>query len=231
MNDWIIKSPNPVECDVLNESQKFPSRNIYCVGRNYRSHAIEMGSDPDREKPFFFQKTPDILVKNGSEIIYPEDTCNFQYEVELVVAISHDAFKVDSSEAKNKVFGYAVGVDITKRDLQKISKDSGKPWFSAKVFYGSAIISEVVLAENSYDPKNIKISLKVNGERRQFTDCNKMIWNVFELISILSQTIPLKVGDLIFTGTPAGVGQLQKGDLVEAKLIQNNSTSLTFVVK
>ena len=231
MNDWIIKSPIPVECDVLNESLKFPSRNIYCVGRNYRDHAIEMGGDPQREKPFFFQKSSDILVKNGSEIIYPEDTSNFQYEVELVVAISQDAFKVDSSEAKNIIFGYAVGVDITKRDLQKISKDSGKPWFSAKVFYGSAMISDIVPKEDSYYPEDIKISLEVNGERKQFTGCNKMIWNVFELISILSQTIPLKAGDLIFTGTPAGVGQLQKGDIVEAKLIQNNSTSLSFVVK
>ena len=231
MNDWIIKSPIPVECDVLNESLKFPSRNIYCVGRNYRDHAIEMGGDPQREKPFFFQKSSDILVKNGSEIIYPEDTSNFQYEVELVVAISQDAFKVGSSEAKNIIFGYAVGVDITKRDFQKISKNSGKPWFSAKVFYGSAMISDIVPKEDSYHPGDIKIFLEVNGERKQFTGCNNMIWNVFELISILSQTIPLKAGDLIFTGTPAGVGQLQKGDIVEAKLIQDNSTSLSFVVK
>ena len=231
MSDWIIKSNLPVECNVLNESLKFPSRNIYCVGRNYRDHAIEMGGNPQRDKPFFFQKSSDILAKNGSEIIYPEDTSNFQYEVELVVAISQDAFKVDSSEAKNIIFGYAVGVDITKRDLQKISKDSGKPWFSAKVFYGSAMISDIVPKEDSYYPEDIKISLEVNGERKQFTGCNNMIWNVFELISILSQTIPLKAGDLIFTGTPAGVGQLQKGDIVEAKLIQDNSTSFSFVVK
>ena len=231
MNDWIINSPIPVEFDVLNESLKFPSRNIYCAGRNYRDHAIEMGGDPEREKPFFFQKSSDILVKNGFELIYPEDTSNFQYEVELVVAISQDAFKVGSSEAKNIIFGYAVGVDITKRDLQKISKDSGKPWFSAKVFYGSAMISDIVPKEDSYYPEDIKISLEVNGKRKQFTGCNNMIWNVFELISILSQTIPLKAGDLIFTGTPSGVGQLQKGDIVEAKLIQNNSTSLSFVVK
>ena len=231
MNDWIIKSPIPVECDVLNESLKFPLRNIYCVGRNYRDHAKEMGGNPEKEEPFFFQKTSDILVKNGSELIYPKDTTDLQYEVELVVAISKDAFKVGSHEAKNKVFGYAVGVDTTKRDLQKISKNSGKPWFSAKVFYGSAMISDVVTKENSYSPEDIKISLEVNGERKQFTRCNKMIWSVFELISTLSQTIPLKAGDLIFTGTPAGVGQLQKGDIVEANLIQNNPTSLSFVVK
>ena len=134
MNDWIIKSPIPVECDVLNESLQFPSRNIYCVGRNYRDHAKEMGGDPEREKPFFFQKTSDILVKNGSEFIYPNDTSDLQYEVELVVAISKDAFKVGSREAKNKVFGYAVGVDITKRDLQKISKIAGNHGFQLRFF-------------------------------------------------------------------------------------------------
>ena len=231
MNNWMISSTLPVECDVLNESLKFPSRNIYCVGRNYIDHAKEMGGDPERENPFFFHKTSDILLKNGSELVYPKDSSDVQYEVELVVAISKDAFKVSPREAKSIVFGYAVGVDITKRDLQKISKNSGKPWFSAKVFYGSAIISDVVTVKDSYNPENIKISLNVNGERKQFTGCNNMIWNVFELISILSQTILLKAGDLIFTGTPAGVGQLQKGDIVEAKLIQNNSTSLSFVVK
>ena len=231
MNNWMISSTLPVECDVLNESLKFPSRNIYCVGRNYRDHAKEMGGDPEKDKPFFFQKTSDILLKNGSELVYPKDSSDVQYEVELVVAISKDAFKVGPREAKSIVFGYAVGVDITKRDLQKISKDSGKPWFSAKVFYGSAIISDVVPKRDSYNPENIKISLNVNGENKQFTGCNNMIWNVFELISTLSQTIPLKAGDLIFTGTPAGVGQLQKGDIVEAKLIQNNSASLSFVVK
>ena len=227
----MISSTLPVECDVLNESLKFPSRNIYCVGRNYRDHAKEMGGDPEKEKPFFFQKTSDILLKNDSELVYPKDSSDVQYEVELVVAISKDAFKVGPLEAKSIVFGYAVGVDVTKRDLQKISKDSGKPWFSAKVFYGSAIISDVVPKRDSYNPENIKISLNVNGENKQFTGCNNMIWNVFELISILSKTIPLKAGDLIFTGTPAGVGQLQKGDIVEAKLIQNNSASLSFVVK
>tara|TARA_B100001287_G_scaffold73551_1_gene61064 strand:+ start:141 stop:836 length:696 start_codon:yes stop_codon:yes gene_type:complete len=231
MNNWMISSTLPVECDVLNESLKFPSRNIYCVGRNYRDHAKEMGGDPEKEKPFFFQKTSDILLKNASDLVYPNDSSDVQYEVELVVAISKDAFKVGPREAKSIVFGYAVGVDITKRDLQKISKDSGKPWFSAKVFYGSAIISDLVPTKDSYDPENIKISLDLNGENKQFTGCNKMIWNVFELISILSQTIPLKAGDLIFTGTPGGVGQLQKGDIIEAKLIQNNSTSLSFVVK
>ena len=164
MSDWIIKSILPVECNVLNESLKFPSRNIYSVGRNYRDHAKRIGGDPEREKPFFFQKTSDIIIKNGSELIYPQDTSYLQYEVELVVAISQDAFKLGSREAKNKVFGYACGVYITKRDLQKISKDIGEPWFSAKVFYGSATISDIVPKEDSYCPEDIKISLEVNGE-------------------------------------------------------------------
>ena len=121
MNDWIIKSSIPVECDVLNESLQFPSRNIYCVGRNYRDHAIEMGGDPEREKPFFFQKTSDILVKNGSELLYPKDTSDLQYEVELVVAISKDAFKVGLHEAKNKVFecGYKKNLNNNSKVFKK----------------------------------------------------------------------------------------------------------------
>ena len=226
-SNWIIKkSPSP-ECSVLDESLKFPTRNIYCVGRNYRDHAKEMGSDPDREQPFFFQKTSDILVNDNSEIEYPKDTRNFQYEVELVVAISEDAFQIDDVEAKDKVFGYALGVDFTKRDLQQISKDSGKPWFSGKVFYGSAVLSDIVPKKKSIKPNKMRIFLSVNGQEKQISSCDKMIWNILELISILSQTIPLKAGDLIFTGTPAGVGQLQKGDLVSAGLDQPNAISLS----
>ena len=227
-SNWIIKKSPPPECSVLDESLKFPTRNIYCVGRNYRDHAKEMGSDPNREQPFFFQKTSDILVNDNSEIEYPKDTRNFQYEVELVVAISEDAFQIDDVEAKDKVFGYALGVDITKRDLQQISKDSGKPWFSGKVFYGSAVLSDIVPKKKSIKPNKMRIFLSVNGQEKQNSSCDKMIWNIFELISILSQTIPLKAGDLIFTGTPAGVGQLQKGDLVSAGLDQPNAISLSF---
>ena len=227
-SNWIIKKSPPPGCSVLDESLKFPTRNIYCVGRNYRDHAKEMGSDPDREQPFFFQKTSDILVNDNSEIEYPKDTRNFQYEVELVVAISEDAFQIDAVEAKNKVFGYALGVDITKRDLQQISKDSGKPWFSGKVFYGSAVLSDIIPTKKSIKPNKMRIFLSVNGQEKQNSSCDKMIWNIFELISILSQTIPLKAGDLIFTGTPAGVGQLQKGDLVSAGLDQPNAISLSF---
>ena len=227
-SNWIIKKSPPPGCSVLDESLKFPTRNIYCVGRNYRDHAKEMGSDPDREQPFFFQKTSDILVNDNSEIEYPKDTRNFQYEVELVVAISEDAFQIDDVEAKDKVFGYALGVDITKRDLQQISKDSGKPWFSGKVFYGSAVLSDIIPTKKSIKPNKMRIFLSVNGQEKQNSSCDKMIWNIFELISILSQTIPLKAGDLIFTGTPAGVGQLQKGDLVSAGLDQPNAISLSF---
>ena len=229
-NNWVIKNSPPVECSILDESLKFPCRNIYCVGRNYRDHAKEMGSDPDREQPFFFQKTSDILVNDSSEIEYPKDTSNFQYEVELVVAISEDAFQINDVEAKDKVFGYALGIDITKRDLQQKSKDSGKPWFSGKVFYGSAVLSDIVPLKKSIEPDKMRIFLSVNGRQKQNSGCNKMIWNVFELISILSQTIPLKAGDLIFTGTPAGVGELQRGDIVSAGLDQPNSISLSFSV-
>ena len=231
MSKWIIEKSPVMECPVFDEDLKFPLRNVYCVGRNYRDHAIEMGSNPDRDPPFFFQKTSDIILKDGETLKYPIDTSNLHYEVELVVFISKNAFQIKTSEAKNIIFGYSVGVDITKRDIQKVAKDSGKPWFSGKVFSGSAVLSNIIPISKSLEPDKIRISLRVNGEKKQEAGCNKMIWNVFDLISILSQTIPLKAGDLIFTGTPAGVGQLQKGDIVEAKLIQNNSTSLSFVVK
>lgn len=230
MSQWIIKSSPMMECSVFEEVLKFPLRNVYCVGRNYRDHAIEMGSDPDREPPFFFQKTPDIILKNGKTFKYPNDTDSLHYEVELVVFISKDAYQVNGLEAKNIIYGYGVGVDITKRDIQKSAKEAGKPWFSSKVFYGSAVVSEVIPVSKSLEPDKIRISLSVNGKKKQDSRCNKMIWNVYELVSILSQSIPLKAGDIIFSGTPAGVGTLKKDDLVLATLHQPNATALNFKI-
>ena len=226
MNRWIIKQSPVMECPVFEEDLKFPLRNIYCVGRNYRDHAIEMGTDPDRDPPFFFQKTSEVTLKDGDILKYPTDTNNLHFEVELVVFISKDAHRISPFQAENIIFGYGIGVDITKRDVQKISKDSGKPWFSGKVFYGSAIISEVIPVHKCLEPEEIRISLSVNGEIKQDSGCNKMIWNVFELVSTLSQSIPLKAGDVIFSGTPAGVGELQKDDSILATLHQPNTTTL-----
>jgi len=228
--DWIIKPSPIISCPVLGHSSTFPARNIYCVGRNYREHAVEMGSNPDREAPFFFQKTAEVLLLPGNNLEYPNDTKDLHHEVEIVVAISKDGYKIENTEVNDMIFGYAVGVDLTKRDIQNKAKDAGKPWLSGKVFAGSAAISEIVLRDESTESDKLKISLSVNGECRQKSESNKMIWSVNEIIYLLSQTVPLIAGDLIYTGTPSGVGQLGKGDTVSAILHQENSTILSFQI-
>ena len=229
--DWIINPSPLVACPVLNQDLSFPVRNIYCVGRNYRDHAFEMGSNPDRETPFFFQKVSEILLLPGSNLEYPDDTNELHHEVELVVAISNDGYKIHKPEAKDMIFGYAVGVDLTKRDIQKKAKETGKPWLSGKVFAGSAAISEIVLKDESLDADKLEISLSVNGEIRQNSGCDKMIWSVNEIIFLLSQTVPLGPGDLIYSGTPSGVGKIEKGDTVSAILHQENSARLSFQIE
>ena len=229
--NWVFKPSAVVGCPVLNQDLSFPVNNIYCVGRNYRDHALEMGSNPDREPPFFFHKISEILLLPGNNLDYPDDTKDLHHEVELVVAISNDGYKIKSSEAKNMIFGYAVGVDLTKRDIQKKAKQAGRPWLSGKVFSGSAAISKIVLKEESLEPDKLEISLSVDGEIRQRSVCDKMIWSVDEIIFLLSQTVPLCPGDLIYTGTPSGVGKVKKGDTVSATLHQDNSTKLSFQIK
>ena len=229
--NWVFKPSPVVGCPVLNKDLIFPVNNIYCVGRNYRDHVLEMGSNPDRESPFFFQKISEILLLPGNSLDYPDDTKDLHHEVELVVAISNDGYKIKISEVKNMIFGYAVGVDLTKRDIQKKAKDSGRPWLSGKVFYGSAAISEIVLKNESLEPDKLEISLNVNGEIRQRSGCDNMIWSVNEIIFLLSQTVPLGPGDLIYTGTPSGVGKVKKGDIVSATLHQDNSTTLSFQIE
>ena len=228
--DWIINPSPLVACPVLNQDLSFPVRNIYCVGRNYRDHAFEMGSNPDRETPFFFQKVSEILLLPGSNLEYPDDTNELHHEVELVVAISNNGYKIHKPEAKDMIFGYAVGVDLTKRDIQKKAKETGKPWLSGKVFAGSAAISEIVLKDESLDADKLEISLSVNGELRQNSGCDKMIWSVNEIIFLLSQTVPLGPGDLIYSGTPSGVGKIERGDTVSAILHQENSAKLSFQI-
>ena len=228
---WIINPSPLVACPVLNQDLSFPVKNIYCVGRNYRDHAFEMGSNPDRETPFFFQKISEILLLPGKNLEYPDDTNELHHEVELVVAISNDGYKIHKPEAKDMIFVYAVGVDLTKRDIQKKAKETGKPWLSGKVFAGSAAISEIVLKDDSLDADKLEISLSVNGELRQNSGCDKMIWSVNEIIFLLSQTVPLGPGDLIYSGTPSGVGKIEKGDTVSAILHQENSARLSFQIE
>jgi fumarylpyruvate hydrolase len=191
---------------------RFPVRRIYGIGRNYAEHAREMGHDPEREPPFFFTKPADAVVSNGASIPYPPRTADLHHEIELVVAINRGGERIAVDKALQHVFGYAVGIDLTRRDLQKEAKDRGRPWDTAKGFDQSAPISAIHSAADIGHPQNGRIWLKVNDEFRQQGDLNELIWSVPESIAELSTLFRIEPGDLIFTGTPAGVGPVTAGD-------------------
>lgn len=192
----------------------FPVRRVYCVGRNYAAHAREMGHDPDREPPFFFQKNPDNLIL-GATVPYPVATQDLHHEVELVVALGSGGVDIPEGTALSHVFGYAVGVDLTRRDLQAQAKKAGRPWEVGKAFEHSAPISPIQPAVEIGHPAEGAVTLDVNGARRQEGDLNQLIWSVPEVIATLSRLFTLAPGDLIFTGTPAGVGPVVAGDRVD----------------
>lgn len=192
----------------------FPVRRVYCVGRNYVAHIKEMGGDV-REPPFFFQKPADAIVANGSVIPYPGLTADFQHEIELVLALGGRGSDVSVPDARALVYGAAVGIDLTRRDLQFKARDSGRPWESGKSFDRSAPITEIVPLEGRPIPATGRIALTINGVVRQEGLLEQMIWNPEEIISQLSKLYELQPGDLIFTGTPSGVGKLAIGDVVE----------------
>ena len=192
--------------------ERFAARRVYCVGWNYAEHVREMGAEPAREPPVFFLKPSDALVPNGGEVRYPAATENLHYEVELVVAIGEVGANVDASDASKVIFGYAVGLDMTRRDLQAHAKKLGQPWALSKGFDQSAPISALHLAEVVGHPSDGRIWLNVNGEGRQDGDLSQMIWSVPEIIQHLSGFFELRPGDLVFTGTPAGVGAVERGD-------------------
>jgi fumarylpyruvate hydrolase len=192
----------------------FPVHRIYCVGRNYAEHAREMGMDPAKEPPFFFTKPADAIVHDGADVPYPPRTANLHHEIELVVAIGKAGRNVPVEHALEHVYGYAVGNDFTRRDLQKAARDAGRPWDTAKGFDHSAAITAIQPAEKIGHPTSGKIWLTVNGEKRQDADIADMIWDVPGVIAELSTLWELQAGDLIYTGTPAGVGPVVPGDSV-----------------
>ena len=196
----------------------YPVRHIYCVGRNYAEHAREMGTDPEREPPFFFMKGADSIASSGAQIKYPSRTQDLHHEVELVVAIGASGTDISVSDASDAIFGYAVGVDLTRRDLQQSMKEKGRPWEIGKSFAQSAPVGEIQPAWNIGHPREGKISLSVNGEVRQEADIKDMTWGVDEVISELSTYYKLEPGDLVFTGTPAGVSALVRGDKVDCTI-------------
>jgi fumarylpyruvate hydrolase len=210
----VIPSPAPVLLDVDSLEGKFPVRRVYCVGRNYADHAIEMGHDPSREPPFFFQKNADNLF-NGDRFPYPSQSSNVHFEVELVMALSGGGSDIPVEEALSKVYGYGVGIDFTRRDVQDAAKKMSRPWEASKAFEKSAPVSALVPAEKLGHPQEGAIWLEVNGERKQSGNLNQMIWKLPEIISELSKFFALAPGDVIMTGTPAGVGAIVRGDRIE----------------
>ncbi|MCH9807151.1 MAG: fumarylacetoacetate hydrolase family protein [Alphaproteobacteria bacterium] len=196
---------------VLGTASMFPVHRIYCIGRNYAEHAREMGHDPDREPPFFFQKAASDILTSGA-LHYPAETSELHFEIEMVVALGDGGTGVSVSDALGKVFGYGVGLDMTRRDLQGAAKKLGRPWDIGKSFSGAAPCSALLPVAQVGHPERGAVRLSVNGETRQSGDLSQMIWSVGEQISELSRFFELRPGDLIFTGTPAGVGPVVRGD-------------------
>ncbi len=200
---------------VAGSADRFPVRRIYCIGRNYAAHALEMGSNL-REPPFFFLKPSDAVVRGDDTTIpYPPKTSNFHYEGELVVAIGTGGRDIPEVSANDHIYGYGLGLDMTRRDLQGAARDKGRPWDMGKGFDKSALCGAIVTASKIGHPDKGTIRLKVNGEERQTSDLSDMIWNVPESIAYLSGLVELQSGDLIYTGTPEGVGAVVSGDVIE----------------
>ena len=197
---------------IADSDDRFPVRRIFCVGRNYAAHAREMGRDPDREPPFFFTKPADAVVADGATIPYPPQTENLHYEAELVVAIGAGGRDIPADRALEHVWGYAVGNDLTRRDMQNDAKELRRPWDLSKGFDRSAVIGALVPAGAIGHPSGGRISLSVNGALKQDGDLGEMIWPVADVVAFLSESVELAPGDLIMTGTPAGVGALVPGD-------------------
>lgn len=208
---FVVQPAPPAVLPVAGSDSLFPVHRIYCVGRNYAAHAVEMGHDPSKEPPFFFQKNPDNIVLSG-EFPYPPASNDVHHEVEMVVALKQGGRDIPVGSALDCVYGYGVGLDMTRRDLQGKAKDAGRPWEVGKAFEASAPATPIVPASTIGHPANGAIWLDVNGERRQTGDLGQMIWKVPEMISYLSGLFALAPGDLIFSGTPSGVAAVNRGD-------------------
>lgn len=199
---------------VVGADAAFPVRRVYCVGRNYAAHAREMGHDPDREPPFFFAKPSDSIVPNGGDVAYPVATKNLHPEIELVVALGKGGWNIPVADANDCIYGYGVGLDLTRRDMQGVAKDMGRPWDLSKGFDNAAPMTAIHPVSETGILETGAITLSVNGAPRQKGDLADMIWNVPETINYLSGLIELKPGDLIFTGTPEGVAAIERGDVL-----------------
>ena len=216
MADFLFEPPAPVSIPIA-RGGLFAVRRVYCVGRNYAEHVREMGND-ERDPPFFFTKPADAVVVGGAAMAYPPQTADLHHEVELVVAIGKDGGDIAVADALSHVYGYAVGLDMTRRDLQAAAKKAGRPWDMAKGFDQSAPIGSIEPASAIGHPDTGAITLAVNGVERQRGDLAEQIWGVAETIAYLSGLVTLRAGDLIMTGTPAGVGAVARGDVLEGSI-------------
>lgn len=211
--EYVFAAPPIPSVAVSGESARFPVRRIFCVGRNYASHSREMGGDPTREQPFFFTKPADAVVDDGATVPYPPLTTNFHHEAELVVAIGKAGADIPADQALDHVYGYAPGNDLTRRDLQNEAKEKRRPWDWSKGFDNSAVCGAIHKAAQVGHVSSGALRLTVNGIERQAADLEEMIWGVPDIIRFLSQSVRIAPGDLVFTGTPAGIGPLVPGDV------------------
>ncbi len=215
---YVFAPPSVPSLPVLGSDRRFPVRRIFCIGRNYADHAREMGATVDRKAPLFFTKPSDALVTDGADTPYPSATAELHHEVEMVVALGSGGRDIAPASATGCVFGYGVGLDLTRRDLQARAKEKGQPWDVAKAFDHSAPVSALHPASDGAPQASTRLRLVVNGQERQQAELGAMLWSVPEIIAELSHLFELKAGDLIFTGTPAGVAALERGDELSAEL-------------
>ncbi len=227
MSNYVFPPAPQAAVPVRGSDQLYAVSRIFCVGRNYAAHAREMGFDPDREPPFYFNKTPADLVPSGATVPYALGTQNLHYEMELVIAIGQPAFRVSVDQALGCVWGYACGLDMTRRGLQIKSREMGRPWGFGKDCENSAVMSALVPASAIGHPKSGAISLSVNGTVKQNADLKDLIWSVPEIVANLSQYYHLQPGDLIYTGTPEGVGPVQPGDVITGRIDGVGEIALT----
>jgi fumarylpyruvate hydrolase len=213
--EYVIPVPSTPSLAVDGVRGRFPVHRIYCVGRNYAEHAREMGHDPDREPPFFFMKPADAIVTDSRDFVYPSGSADVHHELELVVALASGGAAIPAGRALDHVYGYAVGLDMTRRDLQAEAKKMGRPWDTGKAFDGSAPCSSIRRAAEIGHPTAGAVVLEVNGAVRQRGDLGQLIWRIPEMIAYLSTLFTLAPGDLIFTGTPSGVGPVERGDVLK----------------
>lgn len=228
MPDYLFNPPPVAALPIRGVATLFPVNRLFFVGRNYHAHAVEMGKPVDKsvERPFYFTKSIDTLTPSGATVPYPSETSNYHFEMELVVAIGRAGFRVAAADAHELVYGYAAGLDMTRRDLQLVARDKGRPWDLGKDIEQGSVCSEIVPMPFTVIERGA-IELQVNGQTKQQSDVDKLIWNIREIVEDLSRFYHLQAGDLIYTGTPEGVGPVLSGDRLEGRVEGVGSVSLT----